>query len=470
MSTHHPTEIPLETRRSRSRAASPPPGYHRTAAGRLHVNPPPGLSVPAPAASSSSITLEDLLRAQQQQNLLLQQQLTLLQEQRVSSQQYTDPLDVLSLVDPDLKPVLGDWMKEYKSTLQHHVNQADLQQKYLDIENAGELQRSFEDEASKEWQWPQAFKANAKKLMECVPVLGEGQEDRLAMQDDNTLPFDISEAYKAMRRRHARECQNFIVAYQRQCSKFFKDEARQDVQLQKLSDKIKTWFERYDGIFSASAQASMEAHAHTFAQLTFRKELPKARAKQEHDREQKAKQKDALTKAEAEFRLMGVNKLLAMAVLEFASLPSKGTAAKHQRVPSTSALAFLVKQHPDVAEKHNLIVQNNPKQPSAKPKPKPKPTRTSTRSASSQASHGSRASRNKSSSTRGSSSRSRASSKASSRTSSKSSRPSHRQGAGRHGSKGHGKGRGNKKAHQASQRSSGKQVRFRNKTPGPTRS
>ena len=43
-------------------------------------------------------------------------------------------------------------------------------------------------------------------------------------------------------------------------------------------------------------------------------------SKQEKDKESKQKRKDELTKAEAEFKIMDVKKLLAMAVLEFATL------------------------------------------------------------------------------------------------------------------------------------------------------
>ena len=98
--------------------------------------------------TAPAIRLADLLQAQQQQNLLLQQ-LMLLQK-HTSSRHYSDPFEVLNAVDPEFKPVLIEWMKEYKSTLQHSVTQSDLQQKYLDIENAGELHRSFADEANKE--------------------------------------------------------------------------------------------------------------------------------------------------------------------------------------------------------------------------------------------------------------------------------------------------------------------------------
>ena len=270
------TFLPGQPRRSRSRAEDGP----GSAAGRLlrqtspapramaSIVPPPGLipDFTAPGCPPSQALLAQLLLAQQQQNQLLTQQLCLLQGQHSTNQCYTDPAEVLRLVDPDLQPVLKGWMKDFKNTLQHHLTQAEIQAKYAEIESAGELQRPFADEASKEWQWPQAYKANAQKLATCVPVLGEGLADQLAAND---MPFDICQAYRDLRRRHARECQDFVVAYQRQCAKYFADQASQQVQLTKLNDAVKTWFDKHGSFLSTSAKASADTHIQQFAELVF---------------------------------------------------------------------------------------------------------------------------------------------------------------------------------------------------------
>ena len=105
-----------------------------------------------------------------------------------------------------------------------------------------------------------------------------------------------------------------------------------------------------------------------FAELVFRTEHPKAMSKQEKDKESKQKRKDELTKAEAEFRIMDVNKLLAMAVLEFATLSGKSGTQKSQHVvPTTGALAYFVKQHPDLAKKYNISVGSTVSKPKSKP-------------------------------------------------------------------------------------------------------
>lgn len=65
---------------------------------------------------------------------------------------------------------------------------------------------------------------------------------------------------------------------------------------------------------------------------------------------------------------MDVNKLLAMAVLEFATLSGKSETQKSQHVvPTTGALAYFVKQHPDLAKKYNISVGSTVSKPKSKP-------------------------------------------------------------------------------------------------------
>ena len=83
-------------------------------------------------------------------------------------------------------------------------------------------------------------------------------------------------------------------------------------------------------MLTPSVQESLQQQVKLFVELTFRTEQPKALSRCEREREQHTNKKEALVKAEAEFRLMDVNKLLAMAVLEYSSLQS-GSEAKHKK-------------------------------------------------------------------------------------------------------------------------------------------
>ena len=195
------------------------------------------------------------------------------------------------------------------------------------------------------------------------------------MTDDSSTPFDIDQAFTELRQRHAQECHNFVLAYQQQCVAYFEREVHVTAQRIKLEDLLTSWFVKYAGVLSEDARTSMRHLAMQFADLTFRTEQPRAMDRHEKDRAQS----EELLKAEAEYRLMDVNKLLATAVLEFSALQSKSSSANRQStLPGDGALAFLSKQYPELAKKYKLVVSNKDHKESHK---KPKPS-TRSRSAS----------------------------------------------------------------------------------------
>ena len=78
---------------------------------------------------------------------------------------------------------------------------------------------------------------------------------------------------------------------------------------------------------------------------------------------------------------MDVNKLLAMAMLEQTTLSSKDCANRRHVVPRNGALAYFLKQYPELAAKYQLTTSK----PGTKPKPKkPHTDQTRGRSKSSQ--------------------------------------------------------------------------------------
>ena len=332
--------------RSRSRADSPGPlvphdpqvrpRAFQTA--REILQGPPGLPTPAqnqPQPVTSQLLLTQLLQAQNMQNQMLAEQLEqlkLMQQQYSAhpSKTYTQPQDILDAIDPSLARELAKWAKDYKSSLNHAVTQQGLQHKYQELEAASEIHKQFQTEALKKWQWPDAFKATAKKMTHMRPVLPDGEADEFELPDGNAPPFNIEDEFAAMRRRHAKECHDFVLAYQRQCTQFFQDEVHTARQMIKAEDILHAWTRKNRAVLTPSVQESLQQQVKLFVELTFRTEQPKALSRCEREREQHTNKKEALVKAEAEFRLMDVNKLLAMAVLEYSSLQS-GSEAKHKK-------------------------------------------------------------------------------------------------------------------------------------------
>jgi len=159
------------------------------------------------------------------QNQMLAEQLEQLKfmQQQYSehpSKTYTQPQDILDAIDPSLARQSAKLAKDYKSSLNHAVTQQELQHKQQDIEAASEIHKQFQTEALKKWQWPDAFKATAKKMTHLRPVLPDGEADEFELPDGNAPPFNIKDEFAAMRRRHAKQCHDFVLAFQRQCTQF----------------------------------------------------------------------------------------------------------------------------------------------------------------------------------------------------------------------------------------------------------
>ena len=279
--------------------------------------------------------------------------------------------------------------------------------------------------------------------------------------DDATQGFSLDHAFTEMRRRHAKECHDFVVAYQRQCVKHFEDEAHVTRQRIKLEDLLTSWFSKNASVLTHDVRCSSHHLAMQFADLTFRTEQPKAVARHEKEQDQKQKQRESLIKAEAEYRLMDVNKLLATAVLEFGALQGRSSSARQRVLPKDGALAYLSKQHPGLAKKYNLVVG---KKGSSNLEPKAQQNGHRGRSSS----KASKASSTKSAgagSARSKSSRSSKTPRSASRqsaTSSKSKTNSNRQPSSQPKGRGKGKGRGGNRKQQPSRA-------VRVQTPAPPR-
>ena len=420
-----------------------------------HVAPPPGLfnAAGAPATMPTSQTLLlQLLEEQRTQNQLIANQLSMMHRaQACATTVYTNPDDILNHLDPSLKLELQEWSRDYRAVLHQCATQETLQQKYSDIIEHGELHKQFKDEVSKTWQWPGLFKSEARELTECLATLNDGENDTFADVRVDGTPFNLDDAYRALRKEHADECQAFVFAYQRQCLDFFRKRVNVTYQKVLLDDRFETWCRKFEAFLSADAKVSLQRQVLQFADLTFRTEQPKAMNRQEKERANRIKQKEELTKAEAEFRLMDVQKLLAMAVLEHSALSGRSSANKDQRVvPKHGALAFFLKQYPELASKYNITVGSQDK----KPKPKEKFSKSHSRGRSARSS--SKASRTSKS---GKSRESRKTSRARS-TSSHRSKASQKSGG-----RGKGRGRGRGKGKGKAEGKEGKKVRMQ--TPAP---
>eukprot|EP00439_Symbiodinium_sp_Y106_P053573 s714_g7.t1 len=306
--------------RSRSRAPSAEtvPEFR----GAVRPGPPPGLALQNVATlPNSQVLLAQLLEQQQTQNQLLSQQVQLLQFNQLAMSQaaYTNPTDILCQVDPTLKSEMEQWAKEYRAVLQQYCTQDTLHAKYLDLTSKGELHKQFADEVNKVWQWPSMFKAEVREFETCRPVITEELHLRLPAM------------------------------------KYYKSKADASFQEGLLLDRFQAWTLKHAHILNELSRKQIESKVRLFAELTFRTELPRIQSRHEKEKEKRKKQREELLQAEAAFRLMDINKLLAMAMLERSALPSGGQASNRQQViPPNGAPAFFLHQYPDLAKKRSF--------------------------------------------------------------------------------------------------------------------
>ena len=108
-----------------------------------------------------------------------------------------------------------------------------------------------------------------------------------------------------------------------------------------IEDCFQAWVKKNLSVLSDEVKGSLQSQVEQFADLTLRTEQPKVVDRHEKERAKREKQREELTKAEAEFRLMDVNKLLAVAMLEQTTLSSKDSANKrHVEPPNGSSCVF----------------------------------------------------------------------------------------------------------------------------------
>ena len=370
-----------------------------------------------------------------------------------ASQSFQNPDQLFESLDPSLRVSMQNWRSGFKKDVAHLITQTELREKYKKIEEDGAIMRQFEQESSRQWQWPQEYCASAH------PVLGIDEQQE-------GMSYDIAKAWSTLRRKHALECQKFVVEHQKRALAYYESKTDYKEVKQHVTDIVTLWYSQHSSFMSLETKQQTHQNCQLLMDMVVREEIPKAKSRLTDAATSRQKKQAALLETETKFQSMDPQMLIAMIELDKHSKQSSqadGTTAKHVEVCKTSELAAIIRRFPDL---HNhfqikLVDQPSKKAQASKqkavgrrtPTPHPKP-RTATSSA--------RRSRSSSKSSRASSYASRPSSKASakSRRSSSASRKPGGKSKGKGGadsSKGRGRERGRGKGRG---KGSGKQVRF----------
>ena len=275
---------------------------------------------------------------------LLQTQQAAVQSQQPSSsaapapKPYVDPKSILEEVDPQIRTVFQEFEVESKNLFSAWTTQKAMQHKYERLKHDNALHPHFEAEAKHQWQFTKLYIAHAQ------PVAHE--------QTDMTDGYDLKEAWSSMRRRHAKECFDFVCQHQEKCMELYDGLVKFPVLQQKLSDRLDSWFVQH-GYDDQSVRATLQSKAALFVEGLLRSEFPKAQSRVEKEKEHRAKRDKALLDASEKWQGMEVKDVLSPALFELAKL---GGARKPVKLKSDSALAYLVQDKPELQKKYNVKI------------------------------------------------------------------------------------------------------------------
>ena len=338
-----------------------------------------------PASAARGPRVEELLV---EQNRLL---LGLLQAQQAvappsssscSAKPFVDPKKVLEEVDPELRKLLQEFETETKNLFSAWATQKAMKEKYARLNRDHCLHPHFEAEAKHQWQWTKLY------MTEAQPLTNEGS----GMADH----FDLKEAWSAMRRRHAKECFEFVCQHQEKCVEMYDNLVKLPVLQQKLDDRLNSWFSQH-GYDDHVVQETLKSQAKLFVECLMRAEFPKAKTRVEKEKELQTKRDAAVLEATEQWQSLDVKDVLSPALFELAKL---GSARKPTKLKGDSALAYLVQDNPEICQKYNLKIVSPDakdgrarKQTTPKQKRKGTPPRSRGRSPGSSSSRSSRTSR-----------------------------------------------------------------------------
>ena len=330
-----------------------------TAAGR----PRQPQAMPSDTPSVTELLME--------QNRLLMQQLQALQtqvsgqqvakeDQTHSSHEFHEPKQLLEGIDPGLKKVFEDFAKETEHLFAAWATQKTLSEKYTALQSDNKLHPHFQAEASFKWQFTKLYASHAKPV-DC--------EEQMA-DDDYELPV----AWAELRKKHANECFQFVCQHQERCLQVYDNAVSQtSLQLQ-LSDKVEAWFAEHE-FNDVSIKRVMLQKTVPYVESLIRLKRPSIQARMNKNKQIQQKRQQALTDAMTKFESMDVKDVLSPALFELAKLG--GSRKKPVTLKDDSALAFLVKDNPELQEKYGLKIVSASAARRRTPTPKRRPQKPS---------------------------------------------------------------------------------------------
>ena len=238
-----------------------------------------------------------------QQAALLKQQNELLTAQTLTHAcgEYISPDTLVNKLEPGARDIARSWMSEYKGLVKLHLTQQELSVKYANIPTGpGSFMAQFREEAKRSWQWTKHYLAEAKPISHVDIDFIKKQEahlnnmtDQQANENDSDAPvYKVDEAWREMRERHARECQNFVLAHQEAQASLIANKVTAEAANTSLQAHLNLWLSQNRDVQTSHSSQLLLAQGTRLAELLARSELPKVKSRLAKEAERRKKQQD----------------------------------------------------------------------------------------------------------------------------------------------------------------------------------
>eukprot|EP00929_Paragymnodinium_shiwhaense_P077102 TRINITY_DN39685_c0_g2_i1.p1 TRINITY_DN39685_c0_g2~~TRINITY_DN39685_c0_g2_i1.p1 ORF type:complete len:554 (+),score=98.56 TRINITY_DN39685_c0_g2_i1:328-1989(+) len=261
-----------------------------------------------------------------QEKQLLQSINHVLQSQYLANDQtaFKSPMDVLKRCDPQLRQLMMRWYKHTKNMVASYTTHSEIAEKYRKCEEKQALFHTLEAEAKKGWQWVDYYKAHAKPIAALpqdknfIDATAHAMQARgeVVTEDAIAAAFKVDEEYLKIKRRHARELQDYIVAHQKQCLEALRKHIAPDNLKKSMLAHVEIWETKFKDFLPQTALRAGRATAMHFYELTVWHEMPKATSRLEKKKRDEAAREAALRAAHAKYEQMSMKELSALAALE----------------------------------------------------------------------------------------------------------------------------------------------------------
>eukprot|EP00929_Paragymnodinium_shiwhaense_P013415 TRINITY_DN12126_c0_g2_i2.p3 TRINITY_DN12126_c0_g2~~TRINITY_DN12126_c0_g2_i2.p3 ORF type:complete len:453 (-),score=99.04 TRINITY_DN12126_c0_g2_i2:1324-2682(-) len=217
----------------------------------------------------------------------------------------TDPLmghpdKILKKLDKGLSRVAQELRKKMSKRIANLDSHLEHLEKYPD----GKLQKVFQQEADKTWQFVDEYKVTAS----LTTIESEAQ---LAAMADG---YDINAAWARLRKQHAMQCQQFLREHSQALVNAFKDKLTVEKINGEATTHLNAFFASHEGIhYSEAERRYFEQQVLDFLALIRRQQLSTSGRSKMVMAEEEKKRREALQAATAVYEAADLKTLLAMA-------------------------------------------------------------------------------------------------------------------------------------------------------------